>query len=69
MSSYDEMTPQQRAALLTYQLLNGRQYSTAEIAETFNMTWHGAARLVNNISAYIPIAVNSTGRWVRFDNY
>lgn len=68
MSDRNDMTPQQRAALLTYQLLNGRQYTTAEIAEHYGMTWHGANRMVTNISIHVPLVINSTGRWMTFDN-
>ena len=54
-TSVTETTPVQKAAEVTYMIVNGETFTTAEIAERYNMSWSGADRLLNKISGKVPI--------------
>lgn len=58
-----EMTPTQRAANLTYDLLRGCELSSSDIAEKYGMTTSGAHRLAGRIAgAGVPITFDG-GVW------
>lgn len=53
-----------RAAAVTLWLLSGRQLTTGEIAQMTHMTWHGAYKLMTNLSVALPVT-QIEGRWQR----
>jgi predicted ArsR family transcriptional regulator len=65
MSSADDtdFTPQERAARLTFTLVNGGRMTSREVAEDLGMTMHGARRLLSNVSRVVPIAPDERGVW------
>lgn len=60
-----ELMPQQRAALITWRLVHGGRYTTAEVAEQLGITYQAARYLLTNLSgAPIPIYRDEKdGRW------
>lgn len=63
----DDFVPQERASLLTWKIARGEEFTTTEVAESFGLTYQGGRRLLHTISRVIPISVNSSGVWRRFD--
>lgn len=59
-----DYTPQERAALAIYEILEGRELTTAEIAERTGIQWHGAHKMMNNVSRVVPITQRN-GVWIR----
>jgi hypothetical protein len=53
-----------RAAVVTLLLLNGERLTTSEIAKLTDMTYHGAYRLMINLSIELPIT-QIDGKWQR----
>lgn len=66
VSSSIEYTAQERAAMVTLKMALGEEATTAEIAEQFGMTWHGADKMMNRISRVIPLMKDGS-RWKKFD--
>lgn len=66
----DEMTPQERAAKVAYNIAISRKpITTSEVANMVGISYHGARRLMHNISgAGIPVYQDDRGRWRLFDN-
>lgn len=60
-------TTTERVAYAVYQILEGAELTTAQIAEITHMTWVGADEMLNRASRVVPIAKVDT-RWKRFDN-
>ena len=58
-----DFTPQERAARLTFTLVNGGRMTSREVAEDLGMTMHGARRLLSNVSRVVPIAPDERGVW------
>ena len=50
-----ELTPVERAVVLTRLLMQGEQLTTAEVALLFGMTRQGAYWLLCHISRHVPI--------------
>jgi hypothetical protein len=50
-----ELTPQDRAALVTYWLQQGHRFTSRDIAAAFGMTTDGARRMMGRISRVIPL--------------
>lgn len=67
---YEDLTPSERAALLTMWLVLGWQPTTAEVACRLGIT-HGAAyRTLSSLSRVIPLAeVKQRWMWVGDKNY
>lgn len=59
-----DWNPQTRAASISQLLLTGKRMTTAEIAEHLGMSYHGARRLMVNLSLVLPIT-KIDGRWQR----
>lgn len=62
-----EFTPQERAAKLTFDLVNGGEKTSRQVAEDLGMTVHGARRLLCNVSRVVPIAPDERGVWRLFE--
>jgi len=58
----DELTPQERAARATYDLLCGGQFTTMEAGAMYGLTYYGARRMLNSISRVVPMG-DEGGRW------
>ena len=58
-----ELTPQDRAALVTYWLQQGHRFTSRDIAAAFGMTTNGARLMLCRISRVIPL-VCEHGVWV-----
>ena len=67
MTYRNEYVPQERASLLTWKIARGEEFTTQEVADSFELTYQGARRMLHTISRVIPISANSTGVWRRFD--
>ena len=69
MSSADvtDFTPQERAAKLTFDLVNGGAKTSRQVAEDLGITVHGARRLLCNVSRVVPIAPDERGVWRMFE--
>lgn len=53
----DELVAQQRAGIVVYHLgVLGRCYTTAEIASLVGVSRQGALRMMDNLTATVPIA-------------
>ena len=64
MMASDELTPQQRAALLAWHFAQGYSYTTVEVATLLGVTYQAARILLLNMSAApIPIYRDIDGRW------
>jgi len=68
MTDKDDFTAQEKASSIAWKIAAGQGFTTRQVADEFNITWHGANRMLNTISRVIPISPNSTGVWRRFDN-
>ena len=62
----DGYTAQERAALVTYQLVSGAEMSTAEIAERTGLSRAGAWHMMNRVSRVVPLYQDG-GRWRRLE--
>lgn len=62
MTDSNEVTPTEKAAEITMMISRGEQFTTAEIAERYSMTWQGADKLLNTISRRVPIYKDET-KW------
>jgi hypothetical protein len=58
----NETTPQQRAALVTWWLVNGEGLRTQDVARITGLTCRGAYRLMESLSVVIPIYLDDH-RW------
>lgn len=59
-----ESTPTERAALVTYWLLNGRELSVRDVAESLQVSPRAAQRLFASISRTVPCyRDDDDGRW------
>lgn len=64
-----ESTPTERAALLTYWLASGRELTTVDVADNFQVSQRTAQRLFTVISRAIPIyRDDETGLWRMADD-
>ena len=61
-----DFTPQERAAKLTFDLVNGGAKTSRQVAEDLGMTVHGARRLLSTVSRVVPIAPDERGVWRLF---
>lgn len=62
----EDLTPQQRAVIVTYHLgVLGRCYTTEEIAALVGLTYRGALYLMDNLSGIerVPV-VKVDGKWM-----
>lgn len=59
-----DYTAQERAALITFQLLEGAQMTTSEIAQRIGVTYHGARYMMEKVSRVVPVYEDG-GRWSR----
>lgn len=63
-----ESTPTERAALLAYWLISGRELSTADVAEDLQVSQRTAQRLFAAVSRSIPIYRDQDdGMWRAID--
>lgn len=68
MSDRDrEATPTQKAAEVAWRLQAGQELTTNEVAEQYGMTYGGANKMMNIISARVPIVKVEDGRWKKLD--
>jgi len=63
LTLYLESTPTERAAQVTYWLANGRSLTTAEVAESLQISQRTAQRLFTAVSRTIPCYRDDDGRW------
>lgn len=59
-----DYTAQERAALITFQILEGQKMTTSEIAAHVGVTWLGAYRMMEKISRVVPV-VQEDAVWRR----
>lgn len=64
---HDLSTTTERVAFMVFQLLEGAEYTTRDVARLTSMTWQGADEMLNKASRVVPITKYNT-RWRRFDN-
>ena len=57
-----ELTAQERAAMVTYDIIMGRQLTTLEIARRIGITNMGAWKLMQRVSRVVPV-YQDEGRW------
>ena len=57
-------TPQERAALVTFQILDGAQLTTPEIAESVGVSRQAAWRMMQGVSRVVPVYQDGD-RWRR----
>lgn len=57
-----EYTTQERAALVTFEIVTGREMTTAEIAERIGTSRQSAWLLMQRVSRVVPVYQNN-GRW------
>ena len=55
---------QERAALVTWEILRGDELTTAEIARRCGMSYQGAEKLMTHVSRVVPVYVEG-GFWKR----
>lgn len=58
-----ESTPTERAAVVAYWLANGRTVTTADVAESLQVSQRTAQRLVVSVSRVLPIYRDDAGFW------
>jgi hypothetical protein len=63
VSSEQEYTAQEKAALVSWHLAHGEGMSTAEVATITGLTWGGAWHLMNRLSRVLPIYRDESGVW------
>ena len=59
-----ESTPTERGAQVAYWLAHGRQLTTADIAESLQISQRTAQRLVTTVARVLPVYRDDDGRWV-----
>lgn len=59
-------TPQERAALITFQIVNGQELTTMQVATRCGVTWGGAYRMMERISRVVPV-YQEGGVWRKLD--
>lgn len=66
---HHDLSPQQKAAHLTVLIIQGREYTTGQVATMFGMSNRGAWGMLNNIAGAVPLTTteDSPCRWRRFD--
>lgn len=65
-----DLSPQQKAAHLAFLLVvQGREYTTSQVAEMYSMSHRGAYGMLSSISGAIPLITtdHTIPRWRRFD--
>ena len=63
MTYITESTPTERAAIVTYWLVSGRELSTADVAENLQVSQRTARRLFTAVSRAVPIYRDEAGLW------
>jgi predicted mannosyl-3-phosphoglycerate phosphatase (HAD superfamily) len=58
-----EMTAQERAAKVVYEIATGSQMTTEEVAEITGLTKSGAWWLMQRVIRVTPIGRDDNGRW------
>ena len=64
MSNNEELTPQARAARVTYLLVMRGQMTTRQVAEEAGISPNGARYLMGNLSVVLPVYQPEVGVWV-----
>lgn len=62
-----DLTAQERAALVTFQILEGAQMTTGEIAQQVGVTPQGAWHMMQRVARVVPL-YQDAGRWRRLDD-
>ena len=62
------MVARERAAYVAFWLAEGREFSTAQVAERTGLTFSGALRLLKMISRVIPI-YEDNGIWCKLSKH
>lgn len=62
-SVLSESTTTERAAEITYMVMQGDEFTTLDIARRYSMTWAGADRMLNKISRRVPIYKDDDSKW------
>ncbi len=61
-----DLTIRERTAIVVFELSEGRQYTTAEIAAKINVTRQGALAILYAVSRILPFFKDEeTGQWQR----
>lgn len=55
MVDNEKSTPTEKAAEVTYLIIQGQEMTTSDVAERFGTTWQGADKLMNKVSRRVPI--------------
>lgn len=63
------LSVQQKAVHLAVHFLQGKEYTTEQVATMYDITHMGAYKLLNNISYALPLVTTDERpcRWKRFD--
>jgi predicted DNA-binding transcriptional regulator YafY len=59
-----ESTPTERAAQVTYWLANGKRLTTADVAESLQISQRTAQRLFTSVSRVLPVYRDDSGYWM-----
>ena len=59
----DEMTAQERAALLGWWFAHGECMTTAQAARLIGLDWEGTRVLLSKLARVIPIYRSASGAW------
>lgn len=59
-----DLTPQQRAGLITWHLCHGEGMQTRDVANLTGLSMSGALYLMWNLSTVLPIYQDDQGMWV-----
>jgi hypothetical protein len=63
----DDYVPQERSALITYELMIGREMTTQEIAERVGITRQAANVMMSRVVRVVPGVTIVDGRWLRLE--
>lgn len=67
MRNYTELNPTQRVAYITFGIMAGQVYTSAEIARIFGISRQSAWLMMTKLSAILPIYQNDDNQWVKVD--
>jgi hypothetical protein len=62
-----EMTAQERAAKVVYEIATGSQMTTEEVATMTGLTVSGAWYLMQRVTRVTPVCQYDNGRWVKVE--
>lgn len=61
--NYRDFATTERIGLVTWSLMLGTAFTTAQVADLTGLTWGGAYRMLYRLSRVLPIYRDDDGRW------